>query len=132
MSYLLETTQTKTILYLTLAEKKREDLSIIINDYLDMFPASKVVKIIVDRLKLPIRINNYALLIINSYCKNDKEAKILLIDCLGKYENQGVGTNMICNLYPNGFYRKKEVDSRCKQISENPLGKWNHIFHQGV
>lgn len=109
-------------------EGNEEKLKQIEEDSESLSFLSKIVKVRIEGLNLPIKFTTLALIAVNCFCDRAGAAVLLLIDALNKFDGQTVTVQKLCELYPVGFYNEKTfLDIIDKQIKTKKL-KWSDIY----
>lgn len=107
-----------------LAEKQKLDIKEDLSDNV----LAHIVKKRIEVLNLPIKFTNIAYLAVNCFCKNPGHVVALLIDALTKYEGKEVTVEMLCDLYPKGFYTQSEFEDYVDTKLKPKTVKWSEIY----
>jgi len=79
--------------------------------------------------KLPIKFSvkgKFAAMVLSS--GNPGRIVTILIDCLTEYEGQTVTDEMICNIYPWGFYNNNSFFEYVEKYLKPRRVKWSQIY----
>lgn len=116
-------------------EQSRMLISILLSNNEPDIPENEIpfpIKIIekrIDVLKLPIKLTTTAkLLLLVLTDGNPGKMVTSLIDCLVKFENQTVTKDMVCDLYPNGFYNENSFIEYVDNYLKLKKSKWSEIY----
>jgi hypothetical protein len=82
----------------------------------------------IEVLKLPISFNLYAKIGMLALLDGPGALVTLLIDALNKFEGKEVTVQMLCDLYPFGFYDDKSFEDYVDNYLKTRKVKWSEIY----
>jgi hypothetical protein len=113
------------LLMATTAEVKKGDLDI---PLAEMGWQIEAVEQRIRVMKLPIKFTNLAYVSFGSFTKTVGGCMVILIDALNRYENKTVNVEMLCHMYPFGFYSDKSLHDYIDNNLKTRAVKWSEVY----
>lgn len=82
----------------------------------------------IEGLKLPIKFTDFALIAHLAFSDRPAKSVIVLIDALTRYEGKTVTAEMLCELYPDGFYTEMAMIDYIDNYLKARKVKWSEIY----
>lgn len=101
-----------------ITEEQEKDLSFL----------SKIAKLRIDVLKLPIKYTFFGLIAIDAFVDNAGGAIVLLHDFLEKKEGETITPSTLCEIYPSGFYTYESFVDLVDNYIKLGKTKWSKIY----